>query len=165
MSPAVSVGGQIVAHFYDIESGAARYEKRGAGHVSGFHFPIPRDGGLLDLLQGAESGRFDVVVCESISRVAKNPSVTFRVEEELREVHVKLWAVAGAAIWAGSRSRPHRQRQHPGQRTRTDIQSEVSRGLLTRERSPRSSGRSTTTKRRAAEPTVMARSIGVQSKA
>ena len=25
---AASVGGQIVAHFYDIESGAARYEKR-----------------------------------------------------------------------------------------------------------------------------------------
>jgi len=37
--------------------------------------------------------RFDVVVCESISRVARNPSVTFRVEEELREAHVKLWAV------------------------------------------------------------------------
>ena len=90
---AASVGGQVVAHFYDIESGAARYEKRGAGHVSGFNIPIPRDGGLLDLLQEAGTGRFDVVVCESISRVARNPSVTFRVEEELREAHVKLWAV------------------------------------------------------------------------
>jgi site-specific DNA recombinase len=90
---AVSVGGQIVAHFYDIESGAARYEKRGAGHVSGFDISIRRDGGLLDLLQEAGTGRFDVVVCESISRVARNPSVTFRVEEELREAHVKLWAV------------------------------------------------------------------------
>lgn len=46
-----SVGGQIVAPFYDIESGAARYEKRGAGHVSDLDIPIPRDGGLLDLLQ------------------------------------------------------------------------------------------------------------------
>ncbi|HEV8441517.1 MAG TPA: recombinase family protein, partial [Methylomirabilota bacterium] len=90
---AVIVGGQIVAHFYDIESGAARYEKRGAGHVSGFDISIPRDGSLLDLLQEAGTGRFDVVVCESISRVARNPSVTFRVEEELREAHVKLWAV------------------------------------------------------------------------
>jgi site-specific DNA recombinase len=90
---AASVGGQIVAHFYDIESGAARYEKRGAGHVSEYDTPIPRDGGLLDLLQEAGNGRFDVVVCESISRVARNPSVTFRVEEELREAHVKLWAV------------------------------------------------------------------------
>jgi hypothetical protein len=25
--------------------------------------------------------------------VARNPSVTFRVEEELREAHVKLWAI------------------------------------------------------------------------
>ena len=90
---AASVGGQIVTHFYDIESGAARYEKRGAGHVSDFDIPIPRDGGLMDLLQEAGTGRFDVVVCESISRVARNPSVTFRVEEELREAHVKLWAV------------------------------------------------------------------------
>jgi site-specific DNA recombinase len=90
---ATSVSGQIVAHFYDIESGAARYEKRGAGHVSDFDIPIPRDGGLLDLLQEAGTGRFNVIVCESISRVARNPSVTFRVEEELREAHVKLWAV------------------------------------------------------------------------
>ena len=89
---AAGVGSQIVAHFYDIESGAARYEKRGAGHVSGFDIPIPRDGSLLDLLEEARTGRFDVVVCESISRLARNPSVTFRVEEELREAQVKLWA-------------------------------------------------------------------------
>jgi site-specific DNA recombinase len=87
-----SIGGRIVAHFYDIESGAARYERRGSGRVSGFDIPIPRDGGLLELLEGAGRGRFDVVVCESISRVARNPSVTFRVEEELREAHVRLWA-------------------------------------------------------------------------
>jgi site-specific DNA recombinase len=90
---ASGIGGQIDAHFFDIESGAARYEKRGTGHVSEFRIPIPRDGGLLDLLHEAGTGRFDVVVCESISRVARNPSVTFRVEEELRESHVKLWAV------------------------------------------------------------------------
>lgn len=53
---AASVGGQVVTHFYDIESGAARYEKRGAGHVSDFDIQIPREGGLLDLLQEAGTG-------------------------------------------------------------------------------------------------------------
>lgn len=87
------IGGLIVAHFYDIESGAARLEARGSGRAVGaFDIPIPRDGGLLDLLEEAREGRFEAVVCESINRFARNPSVTFRAEEELREAGVKLWA-------------------------------------------------------------------------
>lgn len=88
------VGGTITAHYYDVESGDARLSSRGSGKgLRGFDIPIPRDGGLLDLLEDARDTRFEVVICESINRFARNPAVTFRSEEELRDAGVKLWAV------------------------------------------------------------------------
>lgn len=88
------IGGLIVAHYYDIESGGSDFASRGSGkNLSGFDIPIPREGGLLDLLEDARSGGLEVVVCESINRFARNPAVTFRCEEELRDAGVKLWAV------------------------------------------------------------------------
>ena len=88
------VGGQIVAHYYDVESGAAGYEARGSGRgLQGFEMPIPRDGGLPELLLNAPWGDFDGVVCESINRLSRNPSVTFRAEDELRVAKVKLWPI------------------------------------------------------------------------
>ncbi|MBA3630269.1 MAG: recombinase family protein [Actinobacteria bacterium] len=49
-------GGCIVAHFYDVESGAMRLEGRGSGKgLVGFDIPIPRDGGLTDLIEEASS--------------------------------------------------------------------------------------------------------------
>jgi site-specific DNA recombinase len=87
-------GGRIVAHFYDVESGAMRLDARGSGRgLAGFDVPIPRDGGLVDLIEDASSGRFDAVVCESINRLSRNPSVTFRVEEQLADQGVRLWAI------------------------------------------------------------------------
>jgi site-specific DNA recombinase len=88
------VGGRIVAHFYDVESGAMRLDARGSGKgLAGFDIPIPRDGSLFDLIDEASSGAFDAVVCESINRLSRNPSVTFRVEEQLAEEGVRLWAI------------------------------------------------------------------------
>lgn len=88
------IGGEIVAYYYDIESGGLGFNARGSGKaVSAFDIPIRRDGGLQDLLEEARYGRFDTVVCESINRFARNPSVTFQAEEELRIANVKLWAV------------------------------------------------------------------------
>ena len=87
-------GGRIVAHFYDVESGAMRLEARGSGKgLQGFEIPIPRDGGLVDLIEEVSSGGLDTVVCESINRLSRNPSVTFRVEEQLSEEGVRLWAI------------------------------------------------------------------------
>ncbi len=41
-------GGRVVAHFYDVESGAMRLDQRGLGKgLVGFDIPIPRDGGPL----------------------------------------------------------------------------------------------------------------------
>lgn len=87
-------GGTIVAHFYDVESGALRYDARGSGTgLAGFDIPIPRDGGLGDLIEVASTRALDAVVCESINRLSRNPSVTFRVEEELAQLGVRLWAI------------------------------------------------------------------------
>ena len=87
-------GGRIVAHYYDIESGTRAYSARGSGGLAGFEIPIPRDGGLQDLL--ADAGRrpawFDRVIVESISRLSRNSSVAFRVEDELRQASVRLCA-------------------------------------------------------------------------
>jgi site-specific DNA recombinase len=75
-------GGRIVAHFYDVESGAMHLDARGSGKgLQGFDIPILRDGGLVDLIDEASSTAFGAVVCESINRLSRNPSVTFRVEE------------------------------------------------------------------------------------
>ncbi len=87
-------GGRIVAHYYDIESGTGTYSARGSGGLAGFEIPIPRDGGLQDLLADAarRPARFDRVIVESISRLSRNSSVSFRVEDELRQVGVRLCA-------------------------------------------------------------------------
>jgi site-specific DNA recombinase len=87
-------GGRIVAHYYDIESGTRSYAARGSGGLAGFDIPIPRDGGLQDLLVDAarRPARFDRVIVESISRLSRNSSVAFRVEDELRSAGVRLCA-------------------------------------------------------------------------
>lgn len=44
----------IVVHFYDVESGRMDLDKRGRGHAhEQFDIPVPRDGGLADLLAEA----------------------------------------------------------------------------------------------------------------
>jgi site-specific DNA recombinase len=88
------VGGRIVSHYYDIESGTRAYAARGSGGLAGFDIPIPRDGGLQDLLADAarHPARFDRVIVESISRLSRNSSVAFRVEDELRQAGVRLCA-------------------------------------------------------------------------
>jgi site-specific DNA recombinase len=87
-------GGRIVAHYYDIESGTRTYASRGSGGLAGFDIAIPRDGGLQDLLAAGTSrpGRFDRVIVESISRLSRNSSVAFRIEDELRQAGIRLCA-------------------------------------------------------------------------
>ena len=87
-------GGRIVGRYYDIESGTRAYSARGSGGLAGFDIPIPRDGGLQDLLADAarRPQRFDRVIVESISRLSRNSSVAFRVEDELRQAGVRLCA-------------------------------------------------------------------------
>jgi hypothetical protein len=57
--------GELVACYWDIESGRKSLNTRGNG-ASGERFAItvPRDGGIHDLLHAADCGSFDAVIVE-----------------------------------------------------------------------------------------------------
>lgn len=96
----------IVVHFYDIESGrkdlAAR--GRGRGHER-FAIPVPREGGIQDLLAEAArpDRRFDAVICESIERIARRTYIGTQIENQLEELGVPLLASDEPITLDGSR--------------------------------------------------------------
>ena len=104
----------IVAHFYDVESG--RMELADRGHGTGyerFDIPIARDGGVADLLEEAQhpGRRFDVVICESVSRVARRTFEGLSIERELERQEVPLFAANEPITLAGSRAQRILQRR------------------------------------------------------
>ncbi|GAA1895384.1 recombinase family protein [Streptantibioticus ferralitis] len=85
----------IVAHFYDIESGRMDLAARGRGHAhEQFQIPIPRDGGIQDLLNEAArpDRRFNVVICESIERISRRTYFSTEIEHRLEQAGVLLLA-------------------------------------------------------------------------
>ena len=92
---ALPPGFVIVAKFYDVESGRNTVERRGTGTAhQKFDIPIPRDGGIADLLAEAKlpDRRFVAVVCESIERVARTTYFSTKIEYELEQSGVALLA-------------------------------------------------------------------------
>jgi hypothetical protein len=86
---------EITAYFWDIESGRMAPERRGRGRAhEHIDVPVPRDGGLVDLLAEAEypRRRFDAVICESIDRLARRTYIGTRIEHDLEQVGVRLYA-------------------------------------------------------------------------
>jgi site-specific DNA recombinase len=92
---ALPPGWAIVGSFYDVESGRTTpaHRGRGQGHV-GLDIPIVRDGGIADLLAEARrpDRRFVAVVCESVDRVARGTYLSTKVEFELEQSGVGLFA-------------------------------------------------------------------------
>ena len=85
----------IVAHFYDVESGRTDLNLRGHGTAhTNFDLPIPRDGGIDELLAEAKrpGRRFDAVICESVDRLARITYYGTKIEHELEQVGVLLLA-------------------------------------------------------------------------
>lgn len=108
----------IVAHFYDVESGRMEFDQRGQGDgYERFDIPISRDGGIAALLDEAAhpNRRFDVVLCESISRVARFAYEGLSVERALERAEVPLFAsneqTGPLPRRAGSRNRPQDRRR------------------------------------------------------
>ncbi|MCE7009978.1 recombinase family protein [Kibdelosporangium philippinense] len=104
----------IVAHFYDVESGRMELDQRGqGGNYERFDIPIARDGGIADLLDEARhpGRRFDVVLCESISRVARRAYEGLSVERELEQCDVPLFAANEPITLTGSRAQRILQRR------------------------------------------------------
>ncbi len=88
-------GWEITVLFWDIESGRKDLDRRGRGHAhEHIKVPLPRDGGLADLLAEAEypGRRFDVVICESIDRLARRTYIGTTIEHDLEQVGVRLYA-------------------------------------------------------------------------
>jgi site-specific DNA recombinase len=82
-------------HFYDVESGRTDLEARGKGDAyKKFNLPIPRDGGIDDLLTEAKrpNRRFDVVICESVDRIARTTYYGTKIEHELEQAGILLLA-------------------------------------------------------------------------
>jgi DNA invertase Pin-like site-specific DNA recombinase len=104
---ALPAGAVIVAHFYDIESGRKDLDERGHGRAhERFDIPIPRDGGIADLLAEADRPvrRFDAVMCESIERVARRTYYGTRVEHLLEKAGVALFAADEPISLTGKRA-------------------------------------------------------------
>lgn len=92
---ALPAGSVIVAHFYDIESGRRDLELRGQGTAhERSDVPIPRDGGIHELLEQAQRPErgFDAVICESIERIARRTYYGTKIEHELEQAGVALFA-------------------------------------------------------------------------
>ena len=85
----------IVGHFYDVESGRTPLEMRGhGGAYQQFDIPIPRDGGIADLMAEVRrpERRFVAVVCESVERIARTMYGGTKIEHELEQAGVALLA-------------------------------------------------------------------------
>ena len=104
---ALPEGWRITAWFWDIESGRMALERRGRGHAhERIDVPLPRDGGLTDLLGEADhpGRRFDAVICESIDRLARRTYIGTRIEHDLEEAGVRLYAADEPIDPRGKRS-------------------------------------------------------------
>jgi site-specific DNA recombinase len=88
-------GFEIVAFFYDVESSRIDLDRRGLGHAhEAFDIPIPRDGGLADLLAEAThpGRRFEAVLVEEIERAGRMTYQSTQLEHTLEPAGVPLFA-------------------------------------------------------------------------
>jgi DNA invertase Pin-like site-specific DNA recombinase len=71
-----------------------------------FSIPVPRDGGIADLL--AEAGRpqrrFDAVICEGIDRIARRTYIATQIENQLEQAGVLLLAADEPIVLNGKRA-------------------------------------------------------------
>lgn len=106
----------IVAHFYDVESRRKDLDDRGYGHAhEQFNIPIPRDGGIQDLLAETSRNdrRFVAVICEGIDRVARRTYFGTKIEYELEQNGVPLLAANEPILPDAGNGRRARKRAAP----------------------------------------------------
>ena len=100
-------GFQIVAWYWDIESGALDLADRSQGQAwqqVAADLGIPRDGGITELLADAAgpAPRFAVVVCEDISHVARDNLASLMVEKDLARCGIPIFAADEPAEMEGA---------------------------------------------------------------
>ena len=89
-------GFQIVAWYWDVESGGLDLEQRSQGDAwqAAAGADIPRDGGMADLLRAAKSPvpPFAFVICEDIERSARDNYNSLKLERQLRDEGIAIFA-------------------------------------------------------------------------
>ncbi|MET7427116.1 recombinase family protein [Dactylosporangium sp. NPDC005555] len=103
----------IVAWFYDVESSRKELAQRGSSTAwSKYDIGIQRDGGLNDLLTEATAPdrRFDVVICESIDRIARYTHQGTKIEHDLELAGIPLLAADEPIILDGHTNGRRRKR-------------------------------------------------------
>ena len=89
-------GWRIVAYYWDVESGGIDLEKRSQGRdwEPFVAADMPRDGGMAELLAEAASPlpRFAAVVCEDIERSGRDIFNALKLERELSDQGILLFA-------------------------------------------------------------------------
>jgi DNA invertase Pin-like site-specific DNA recombinase len=104
---------QIVLVFYDVESSRKELDQRGTSTAwKKFNIPVRRDGGIADLLAEAllPQRRFDVVMCESIDRIARFTYQGTKIEHDLELSGVPLLASDEPIIFDGQTGGRKRKR-------------------------------------------------------
>ncbi|MCX4826899.1 recombinase family protein [Streptomyces sp. NBC_01142] len=92
-SERLEVGEKFAAYFWDVESGMLPPELRGLGSQEMYDalaVPIPRDGGLQDLVDRAEQLSVTHVLAERSDRVARAMLTSLTVEHELERIGVEV---------------------------------------------------------------------------
>ena len=85
-------GGELVACYWDIESGRKSLNARGAAPRERVGVATRRDGGLHQLLAAATDHGFDAVIVESIDRLSRMTADATRIERELEQLDIALFA-------------------------------------------------------------------------
>lgn len=89
----LEVGEEFVAYFWDVESGMLPPELRSLGTremYDALAVPIPRDGGLQDLVDRAEQLGITHVMAERSDRVARAMLTSLTVEHQLERIGVEV---------------------------------------------------------------------------
>lgn len=87
------IGEKVSLTYWDVESGRKALEQRGSGKRDWTdEVSVPRLGGLPELLASAKAGALDAVIVESIDRLSRMTADGTRIERELEEHDVALFA-------------------------------------------------------------------------
>ena len=87
------IGERVTLTFWDVESGRKALEDRGNGKRDWTaEVDVPRVGGLPELLRSTQEGEVDAVIVESIDRLSRMTADGTRIERELEERDVALFA-------------------------------------------------------------------------
>ncbi|MFI1884866.1 recombinase family protein [Streptomyces jumonjinensis] len=92
-SERLEAGEKFAAHFWDVESGMLPPNLRGLGSQEMYDalaVPLPRDGGLQDLVDRAESLGVTHALAERSDRVARAMLTSLTVEHELERIGVEV---------------------------------------------------------------------------